>query len=128
LPRNGGSIFVGMMFLGLGIGMIFGRADVGVLIGMGIGFIASELYKSRVRQPSEEVSERERGISISAMSSMLIGILFIVFGIMLIIAHETFWTSLASFLASYGAYIGALIIILMGIGFLYHGYRGRHNS
>jgi len=36
----GGLIFVGCMFIGGGIGMIFNHADIGGAIGMGVGFIA----------------------------------------------------------------------------------------
>jgi hypothetical protein len=35
----GGIGFVAGLFIGLGSGMAFGRPDVGVLIGLGIGFI-----------------------------------------------------------------------------------------
>ncbi|MGB0391488.1 MAG: hypothetical protein ACPGRC_07450 [Salibacteraceae bacterium] len=39
----GGVIFVGCMFVGGGIGLFFGRPDVGGSIGMGIGFISMGL-------------------------------------------------------------------------------------
>lgn len=35
----GGMFFVGCMFLGAGIGMIYGSVPVGGAIGMGVGFI-----------------------------------------------------------------------------------------
>jgi len=40
----GGLFFVGSLFVGLGIGMYFGRPDVGVLTGLGVGFILMGLY------------------------------------------------------------------------------------
>ena len=39
-------MFVGFMFLGLGIGFLVGNVPAGILIGMGIGFIAQEYFKS----------------------------------------------------------------------------------
>ena len=39
----GGVIFVGCMFVGGGLGLLFGRPDVGGAIGMGLGFICMGL-------------------------------------------------------------------------------------
>lgn len=36
----GGMFFVGFMFVGAGIGMIYNSVPVGAAIGMGVGFIA----------------------------------------------------------------------------------------
>jgi F0F1-type ATP synthase assembly protein I len=38
--KIGGVIFVGCMFVGAGIGMLYDKVPVGGAIGMGIGFIA----------------------------------------------------------------------------------------
>ena len=42
-----GKIFVGCMFVGIGIGMFFGETGVGTMIGMGVGFIADSIYSKK---------------------------------------------------------------------------------
>ena len=42
-----GKIFVGCMFLGIGIGMYFGETGAGTMVGMGIGFIVERLYSNK---------------------------------------------------------------------------------
>ena len=42
-----GAVFVGCMFLGIGIGMIYDKVSIGTLIGMGVGFIASAAVKAK---------------------------------------------------------------------------------
>jgi len=41
-----GYIFVGFMFVGIGIGMAFHKAGIGTMVGMGVGFIASAIYRA----------------------------------------------------------------------------------
>lgn len=48
-PQRGklpfGLIFVGCMFIGMGIGMLLGATSVGMFIGMGVGFLAQAFVK-----------------------------------------------------------------------------------
>jgi hypothetical protein len=41
-----GIIFIGFMFIGIGVGMAMHNTTIGTLVGMGAGFIASALYRS----------------------------------------------------------------------------------
>ena len=38
-------VFTGCMLIGIGIGMAFGRTETGVLVGIGVGFIAYAILK-----------------------------------------------------------------------------------
>ena len=42
-----GRIFVGCMFVGMGIGMFFGETGAGTMIGMGVGFIVYTIYSKK---------------------------------------------------------------------------------
>ncbi len=42
----GGLLFVGPLMIGIGLGIYFGNAAVGVLVGLGVGFILFGLVKA----------------------------------------------------------------------------------
>lgn len=39
-------LFIGFMFIGIAAGMYFGNVSIGTLAGLGIGFIASAIFRS----------------------------------------------------------------------------------
>ncbi len=45
IQDHSGTLFVGCIVLGLGIGLLLDHAGVGVLIGLGVGFIVMGLFK-----------------------------------------------------------------------------------
>lgn len=42
---SSGTIFIGCMFVGVGIGMVTGARQAGTMIGMGVGFLAMALMQ-----------------------------------------------------------------------------------
>ena len=41
---NSSKIFLGCMFVGIGLGFLFDHIPAGTIIGMGLGFIAQQIY------------------------------------------------------------------------------------
>jgi hypothetical protein len=44
---EGGMAFVGFLFLGMAVGAIYGRWDIGPFLGLGLGFIAMAIIRMR---------------------------------------------------------------------------------
>ncbi len=104
--RVSGLLFVALMFIGAGIGLLFGRPDVGGTVGMGAGFLAMALIKARYR---EVKAEKTAVISPLAGSLVLglIGILFITTGLALLFNVQIPWRILGG--------LGALALGLLFI-------------
>jgi len=47
-------IFIGLMFVGMGIGLLYGRVAAGTLIGLGLGFIGWALAERHGGKSSEK--------------------------------------------------------------------------
>ncbi|WFO75160.1 hypothetical protein J4526_08815 [Desulfurococcaceae archaeon MEX13E-LK6-19] len=76
-----GSVFVGLMFLGMGIGLIFDQAGAGTLIGMGLGFIALALIPKKYKRG--DVVYIEMQSKLGQIAKIIIGLLFIIGGLYL---------------------------------------------
>ena len=42
-----GIILIGFMFIGIGIGMYIEKTSIGTLVGLGVGFLTSAIYRSK---------------------------------------------------------------------------------
>lgn len=102
-----GILFPACLFLGLGIGMVFGHAGVGVILGMGIGFIAMAL----VRVKSEPM-EVKLPSSTASYFIILLGLFFIILGSGIIFFPDMLFP-----------YILGVFIALLGIGFFIFGIK-----
>ena len=98
----GGLLFIACMFIGAGIGMLFGHTAPGGAIGMGVGFLLMALIKQK-KTPVEFSPPR----TIPSVILFAIGIIIIAVGICLLISPELLYPYLASFAL---IVIGALII------------------
>jgi len=47
-PRD--LLFLACLFIGLGVGLVLGRAGTGVLIGIGVGFLAAFIYETAIKK------------------------------------------------------------------------------
>ena len=46
----GGLVFVGPLLIGIGLGIYFNQTAVGVLVGLGVGFILFGLVKALIKE------------------------------------------------------------------------------
>jgi len=105
----GGLVFVACMFIGAGIGLIFGRPDAGGAIGMGFGFLLMGLI-------------REKNITVAPLTINLpktlgqvflsvVGILIMVCGFFLLYRPELLYP----YITGAGTMIVGFLILLAGL-------------
>ncbi len=67
------SIFVGCMFIGIGLGMLYGNTGAGALIGMGVGFILEALIRRPLGRVEIRTHLKYRGSIVGAVILALLG-------------------------------------------------------
>ena len=104
--KIGGIFIPAFLFIGIGIGLLFGLPGEGALVGLGVGFLAMAIARTREGMGT--------GLHSSApvVISILVGFMFIAAGIGLIYFPAMLWP-----------YLGAAVLILLGIWFMFRGYR-----
>ncbi len=105
--RMGGLLIPACLFIGLGIGLAFGRPDVGVLVGLGAGFIGAALIRGR------EMQAPEWSAHLSWLFMVILGIVIIIGGIGLILFPAFIWP-----------FVGVLFFLLLGVWFIMRGITG----
>jgi hypothetical protein len=104
----GGLLIPAGLFIGLGIGLLVGRPDVGVLAGLGAGFLGMAFVRARGEPVEVHIPSRSGEILM-----ILIGIMFIIAAI-----------SIVYFPSQIYPYLGAAFLVLLGIWFLVRGLGG----
>jgi hypothetical protein len=113
--RRGTGFFIPAgLFIGLGIGLVLGNPGVGVLIGLGAGFLASALSGFYLEPHEEETPEGEEPRhaypGASRWIMILIGIFIILIGVGLIYAPLQIWP-----------YVIAGFLVILGVWFIIRG-------
>jgi putative Mn2+ efflux pump MntP len=104
--RMGGIFIPAFLFIGVGIGLLVGQPGVGALVGIGVGFIAMAAARTRQQMKAGLHSD------VPEFISFLVGLMFVVAGIGLIYFPMMLWP-----------YLGAGVLILLGLWFMFRGYR-----
>lgn len=106
-----GLAFVACMFIGAGIGLAFGRPDIGGAIGMGVGFLVMAMIRSKgVEAPPLTVSLPK---SFGQIVLSIAGVLIIVSGLLLLFNPELLYP-----------YVVGIGVVVMGIAVLLGGLIG----
>jgi Ca2+/Na+ antiporter len=102
--RNFEGMFIpAFLLIGIGIGLLFGRPDVGALTGLGAGFIAMGIAKI-IKSPGPGLSSALG----RSFFPIFIGVVFILAGLGLVYFPGFIWP-----------YVGALVLIVLGVWILF---------
>jgi putative Mn2+ efflux pump MntP len=101
-----GILIPAFLFIGLGLGLLIGQPSVGIFVGIGVGFIAIAIARTKQQMGT--------GLHLDAPKfiSFLIGLIFVVGGIGLVYFPAMLWP-----------YLGAAVLILLGLWFMFKGWR-----
>jgi hypothetical protein len=105
----GGLAFVACMFIGAGVGLAFGRPDVGGAIGMGVGFLSMGIIHAKGVKPTPVTISIPK--SFGQITLSIIGILVIVCGLCLLYNPELLYP----YVAGMGVMIVGILILLGGL-------------
>ena len=106
-----GLVFVACMFIGAGIGLAFGRPDVGGAIGMGIGFLLMGIVRAKRIKPTPVTISLPR--SLGQITLSIVGVLIIICGLCLLYKPELIYP-----------YVASIAAVILGILFLLAGLIG----
>lgn len=104
-----GLVFVACMFIGGGIGLLFGRPDVGGAVGMGVGFLLMAILRGKRVRSSQAIISLPRSFGQVALCS--VGALMIVFGFLILYYPELIYP----YLIGMGVILIGILIFLAGL-------------
>ena len=100
--RNSGFIISACILIGLGVGLLVDQLGSGFLIGLGLGFVGSELLPLVKKFPEREYLHHGG----ANVTTLLIGVFLIFIGIGIVFAPAAIWPyAIAGFLILLGVWI-----------------------
>ena len=104
-----GLFFVACMFIGAGLGLAFGRPDVGGAIGMGVGFLLMAILRVKRVKPTPITLSLPR--SFGQLALLALGILVILSGVCLLYNPDLLYP----YIVGIGIIVIGLLILLGGL-------------
>ena len=109
LRHFSGLAFVACMFIGAGIGLVFGRPDVGGALGMGVGFLLMGFLRVKVIHPTPLTLSLPK--TFGNLILTVIGILLILAGVLIFYNPQLLYP----YLAGLALIIVGLIVLVSGL-------------